>query len=55
MATLTYRGTAYLQQKGVKEKQFVELTYRKNVYSNRREEVSSNHSQLSYRGISYQK
>ncbi len=55
MTTLTYRGKTYVQHKEVSQKQLVELTYRRNVYSNRKEDVSTKVSPLlSYRGISYQ-
>ena len=41
MTTLTYRGKSYVQNKEVAEKQFVELTYRRNVYTNRMDDASS--------------
>ena len=55
MTTLTYRGKNYVQNKKVAEKQFVELTYRKSVYTNRMNEVSSNKekSNFNYRGVNY--
>ena len=55
MTTLTYRGKEYVQNKEAAQKQFIELTYRRTVYSNRKEEVTSNPQFLKYRGISYQK
>ncbi len=55
MATLTYRGKAYIQHKEASQMEFFELTYRRNVYSNRRQEVKINHPILKYRGVSYQK
>ena len=57
MTTLTYRGKSYVQNKEVAEKQFVELTYRRNVYSTRMEDASSNNekAELNYRGVNYTK
>ena len=57
MTTLTYRGKAYVQKKEAAEKQLVELTYRRNVYTNRKDNASSNNEKanLSYRGVNYQK
>jgi len=54
METLTYRGKSYVQHKEPVEKQFVELTYRRNVYSNRQKDASIDHPLLTYRGINYQ-
>jgi len=57
MTTLTYRGKRYVQNKEVSEKQFVELTYRRNVYSTRREDasLSNEKAELNYRGVHYTK
>ena len=57
MTTLTYRGKNYVQNKEVAEKQFVELTYRRNVYSTRIEDASSSNEKadLNYRGVNYTK
>ena len=55
MTKLTYRGKNYTQNKISTEKQFLELTYRRNVYSNRRKDVSDNKHEviLNYRGVNY--
>ena len=55
MTTLTYRGKSYVQNKEVAEKQLVELTYRRNVYTNRMEDASSSNekAELNYRGVNY--
>ena len=55
MTKLTYRGKDYYQNTKSLDKDFVELTYRRNVYTNRQSEVSSskNKIKLSYRGIAY--
>ena len=57
MTTLTYRGKNYVQNKEVAKKQLVELTYRRNVYSNRMDEASSSDekAELNYRGVKYTK
>ena len=57
MTTLTYRGKSYVQNKEVAEKQLVELTYRRNVYTNRMEDASSSNekAELNYRGVNYTK
>ena len=57
MTTLTYRGKSYVQNKEPAEKQFVELTYRRNVYSNRMKDASSSNekAELNYRGVNYTK
>ncbi|ABX08346.1 DUF4278 domain-containing protein [Prochlorococcus marinus] len=55
MPTLTYRGKEYVQTKEAAPKQFVELTYRRNIYSTRRQEISTDHPILKYRGVDYQK
>ena len=57
MTTLTYRGKDYVQNKKVAKKQLVELTYRRNVYTNRMDEASSSNekAELNYRGVSYTK
>ena len=57
MTTLTYRGKSYVQNKEAAEKQLVELTYRRNVYTNRMEDASSSNekAELNYRGVNYAK
>ncbi len=54
MQALTYRGQTYIQHKVPAEKHFKELTYRRNVYSYRKEEASIKKPCLTYRGIPYQ-
>ena len=55
MTTLTYRGKNYSQNKKASNKQFIELTYRRNVYSSRQIKSSNNASEinLTYRGVNY--
>ena len=55
MTTLTYRGKNYVQNKKAAKKHLVELTYRRNVYTNRMDEVSSTNKKvkLIYRGANY--
>ena len=55
MTKLTYRGKAYSQSNKAAKKQYVELTYRRNVYSNRKMNTSKNpeESCLTYRGVNY--
>ncbi|KGF90169.1 MULTISPECIES: DUF4278 domain-containing protein [Prochlorococcus] len=57
MTTLTYRGKKYVQNKKTAKKQFVELTYRRNVYTNRIDDASSSNekAELNYRGVNYTK
>ena len=57
MTTLTYRGKNYVQNKEAAKKQFVELTYRRNVYTNRMDDASSSNekAELNYRGVNYTK
>ena len=57
MTTLIYRGKSYVQNKEAAEKQLVELTYRRNVYTNRMEDASSSNekAELNYRGVNYTK
>ena len=55
MTTLIYRGKQYVQTKEAAPKQFVELTYRRNVYTTRQQEVATHHPTLNYRGVNYQK
>ena len=57
MTTLTYRGKNYVQNKDVAQKQQVELTYRRNVYTNRLDDASSSNekAELNYRGANYTK
>jgi len=55
MTTLTYRGKNYVQNKEAAKKQLVELTYRRNVYTNRMDDASSSNekAELNYRGVNY--
>ena len=55
MTKLTYRGKIYSQSAKAVKKQFVELTYRQNVYLSRQIKPSENknESNLKYRGVSY--
>ncbi len=57
MTTLIYRGKSYVQNKEAAEKQLVELTYRRNVYTKRMEDASSSNekAELNYRGVNYTK
>ena len=57
MTTFTYRGKNYVQNKEVAQKQPVELTYRRNVYTNRMDDASSSNekAELNYRGANYTK
>jgi len=57
MTTLTYRGKNYVQNKEAAQKQLVELTYRRNVYTNRMDDASSSNekAELNYRGVNYTK
>jgi len=57
MTKLTYRGKNYVQNKKVVKKQFVELTYRRNVYINRMADAYSGieKTELTYRGANYTK
>ena len=57
MTTLTYRGKNYVQNKKAAKKQPVELTYRRNVYTNRMDDVSPSNekTELNYRGAKYTK
>ena len=54
MTKLIYRGKNYVQKKEIAEKEFIELTYRRNVYINRKEKADSQ-SQIThcYRGVNY--
>ena len=56
MTTLTYRGKNYVQIKESFNQDFVELTYRRNVYQNRKQESSSKNNKtiFTYRGVNYQ-
>ena len=54
MTVLTYRGKEYLQQKEVAQKQTVELSYRRSIYTARKAEAKKQiQSSLTYRGIKY--
>ena len=57
MTTLTYRGNNYVQNIKAAKQQFVELTYRRNVYTNRMADASSSNekAELTYRGANYTK
>ena len=57
MTSLTYRGKSYTQNNSNFENSFVELTYRRNVYTNRKEEATAKQDlvTLKYRGIEYEK
>ncbi len=57
MTKLTYRGKTYVQNKEVAQKQPVELTYRRSVYTNRMDDASSSNekTELNYRGANYTK
>jgi len=57
MTSLTYRGKSYTPNNSNSQISFVELTYRRNVYTNRKKEASSNQNliTLKYRGIEYEK
>ena len=57
MTTLTYRGKNYVQNKKAVKKQPIELTYRRNVYTNRMDDASSSDekAELNYRGANYTK
>jgi len=57
MTSLTYRGKSYTQNNSNSQNSFVELTYRRNVYTNRKKEATSKQdfSLLKYRGIEYEK
>ncbi len=57
MTTLTYRGKNYVQNKEAAKKQLVELTYRRNVYTNRMDDASLSNEkpELNYRGVNYTK
>ena len=55
MTSLTYRGKTYTQNNSTSKDSFVELTYRRNVYTNRKKETypKQNVVTLKYRGIEY--
>ena len=54
MTKLTYRGKDYSQKTKVAKKQFVELTYRQNVYLNRKINTDKQDvTCLKYRGVEY--
>ncbi len=57
MTSLTYRGKSYTQNNSNFENSFVELTYRRSIYTNRQKEASSRKDlvTLKYRGIEYEK
>ena len=56
MTVLTYRGKEYLQHKEVAQKDTVELSYRRNIYTSRQAEAKNQvQSSFTYRGIEYQK
>ena len=57
MTSLIYRGKSYTQNNSNFQNSFVELTYRRSVYTNRRQEASSKQNlvTLKYRGIEYER
>ena len=57
MTSLTYRGKSYTQNNSNPQNSLVELTYRRNIYTNRKKETSSTQGivSLKYRGIVYEK
>tara|TARA_B100000945_G_scaffold178634_1_gene143300 strand:+ start:268 stop:438 length:171 start_codon:yes stop_codon:yes gene_type:complete len=56
MTKLTYRGKTYTQNKKIADKQLVELTYRRSVYTSRKGDSSDlQNAELNYRGVNYQK
>ena len=57
MTLLIYRGKSYTQNNSNSHNSFVELTYRRSVYTNRKREASSKQNlvSLKYRGIEYEK
>jgi len=57
MTTLTFRGNNFVHNKDAAKKQIVELTYRRNVYTNRMDDASSSNekAELNYRGVNYTK
>ena len=57
MTSLTYRGKSYTQNNSNTKNSFVELTYRRNVYTNRKKEASTKQNlfTLKYRGIEYER
>ena len=56
MNLLTYRGKEYLQDKEATQKETVELSYRRNVYTSKQAEARNQMPlSLIYRGIQYQK
>ena len=57
MTSLIYRGKSYTQNNSNSQNSFVELTYRRSVYTNRKNEASSKQDlvSLKYRGIEYEK
>ena len=55
MTSLTYRGKSYTQNKSNSQNSFVELTYRRNVYTNRKKEATLKQNLVfKYRGIEYE-
>ena len=57
MTSLIYRGKSYTQNNSNSQNSLVELTYRRNVYTNRKKEASSKQDLVTfkYRGIEYEK
>ena len=56
MTSLTYRGKSYTQNNSNSQNSFVELTYRRSVYTNRKQKASKqNLVTLKYRGIEYER
>ena len=55
MTTLIYRGKTYTQTQKASIDDFVKLTYRRSIYTNRKKDVSSKKTfSLKYRGLEYQ-
>ena len=57
MTSLIYRGKSYTQNNSNSQNSFVELTYRRNVYTNRKKDIASKQDlvTLKYRGVEYKK
>ena len=57
MTTLTYRGKTYSQsqEKQIPQKELIQLTYRRNIYTQRQAEAQKANTGLTYRGVQYNK
>ena len=53
MTTLLYRGHKYIQHKQASDKAYVQLTYRRNLYSNATNQLTKEKILLTYRGKNY--